>query len=257
MDQPQGSSETQPTSPTDTPAPQPLVAPAKKGGSRVLTVVLVAIIVILAVVLTVQTLHLIPSAPSGPSGPVSIQSAAPTATAGQPVQFSLTNLAAGETARVHMGDGGIVTTQNNTFPYTYGTGGDYLVWLQIVASDGSVSQNGAGSLLKLTMLPDVPLQLAQYVAVPTIYFNTTQNPNAPITTTGTALNFYGSFTETNLLYSTSQSFWNKTLNVYTNTSEAVSLSPWAKSSTRSAKDLCAALCDITANVKGPGRIAFF
>ncbi len=226
MDQPQGSSETQPTSPADTPAPQPLVTPAKKGGSRALTVVLVVIIVILAVVLTVQTLHLIPSGPSGTSGPVSVQSASATATAGQPIGFSLTNLPAGSTARVYMGDGGVVTTSNSTFTYTYVTGGSYLIWLQVLGSGGSVSQDRAGSLLKMTVLPDVPVQLAQYVAVPTIYFNTTQNPNAPITTAGSTMYLYGSYTETNLLYSTSQSFFNRTLNVYTNTTEGVSLSQY-------------------------------
>ena len=223
MDQPQGSSETQPTVPTDTSAPQPLVTPAKKGGSRALTVVLVAIIVILAVVLTVQTLHLIPSGPAGTSGPVAIQSASLTATAGQPIQFSLTNLAAGQTARVYMGDGGVVNTANSTFPYTYVTGGTYLVWLQVLGSGGTITQDGAGSLLKLTVLPDIPIELAQFVAVPTIYFNTTQNPNAPITTTGTAMNLYGSYTESNLLYSTSQSFYNTTQQVYLNTTEGVSI----------------------------------
>ncbi len=226
MDQPQDSSESQPTSPTDTSAAQPLVTPAKKGGSRALVVVLVAIIVILAVVLTAQTLGLFNAAPKGPSGPVSIQSASLTASAGQPIQFSLTNLASGQSARVYMGDGGIVTTKNNTFSYTYVTGGSYLVWLQVLASDGSVAQDGAGSLLKLTVLPDVPVQLAQYVAVPTIYFNTTQNPNAPITTSGATMYLYGSYTESNLLYSTSQSFFNQTLNVYTNTSEGVAISQY-------------------------------
>ncbi len=226
MDQPQGNSETEPTSPTDTSAPAPLVTPGKKGGSRALTVILVAIIVILAVVLTAQTLGLFNAAPKGSSGPVSIQSASLTATAGQPIQFSLTNLASGQTARVYMGDGGIVTTSNNTFSYTYVTGGSYLVWLQVLASDGSVAQDGAGSLLKLTVLPDVPIQLAQYVAVPTIYFNTTQNPNAPITTSGATMYLYGSYTESNLLYSTSQSFFNQTLNVYTNTSEGVAISQY-------------------------------
>lgn len=226
MDQPQGTSDTQPTSPPETSAPEPLVTPAKKGGSRVLTVILVVIIVILAAVLAVQTFHLIPSAPSGPSGPVSIQSASLTATAGQPIQFSLTNLASGQTARVYMGDGGIVSTANNTFSYTYVTGGSYLVWLQVLGSNGAVAQDGAGSLLKLTVLPDVPIQLAQYVAVPAIYFNTTQNPNAPITTSGTPMYLYGSYTESNLLYSTSQSFFNKTLAVYTNTTEGVSISQY-------------------------------
>ena len=223
MDQPHSDSETQPTSSVDTPAPQPLVEPAKKGGSRMLTVILVAIIVILAVVLTVQTLHLIPSGPSGSPGPVSIQSAGTVATAGQPIAFSLTNLAAGSTAHVRMGDGGDVVTSNNTFTYTYVTGGSYLVWLQVVGSDGSVSQDGASSLLKLTVLPDISVQLAQFVAVPTIYFNTTQNAKAPITTTGTPLYLYGSFTESNLLYSTSQSFYNTTAHIYSNTSEAVSI----------------------------------
>ncbi len=228
MDEPHSDSESPATSSSvDSPAPQPLVSSGKRGGSRALTVILVAIIVVLAAVLAVQTLHLIPSATPGPSGPVSIQSAAPTATAGQPVAFSLSNLASGEKARVYMGDNGIVDTTNSSFTYTFTTGGTYLVWLQVLNADGSVAQDGASTLLPITILPDLSIQFAQFVAVPTIYFNTTQNAKAPITTPGTPLYMYGSFTEENLLYSTSQSFFNTTANVYSNTTEAVTIDHYA------------------------------
>ena len=224
MDQPQGSSETQPTSPPETSAPQPLVAPAKKGGSRALTAILVVIIVILAAVLAAQTLHLF-GAPSTP-GPttVSIASMTPTATAGQPLQFTLTNLQGGQTAIVHMGDGSVVRETNTSFSYPYATAGTYLVWLQVQAANGTIVQDYAAALLRVTIVPDVPASLAQYVSVPTIYFNTTKNANAPFIKPADTLYVYGNFTQVNQLYSKSVSFFNRTSRAYNNVTTAVSVS---------------------------------
>lgn len=227
MDQPQASSESQPTSPTPASAPEPLVAPEKKRGPSTLTVILVAIIIVLAAVLAAQTFHLFggPAPSSGPSV-VSIASSAPTATAGQPLQFTLTNLQAGQTAIVHMGDGSVLRETNASFSYPYATGGTYLVWLQVEASNGTVVQDYAGSLLRVSILPDVPNSLAQYVSVPTIYFNTTKNPNPPFTTPTTTLYLYGNFTQVAQLYASSAAFLNLTSRAYNNVTTAVSIADY-------------------------------
>ncbi len=231
MAQSQSASESNPEGlssggPSEEPTtPQPLVAPAKKGGLKVLTVVLVAIIVVLAAALAIQTFHLFgaPATTPPPPGAVTIQSAAPTATAGQTVRFTLTNLQVGQKALVHMGDGATVTQSNAFFTYSYAAAGTYLVWLQVQAANGTIVQDASTSLYKLTILPDVPVGLGQYVSVPTIYFNTTLNPKAPVTTTGTAIYLYGNYTDIVQLYSNTESFWNATNKVYSNITTSVSV----------------------------------
>lgn len=229
MDQP-----SQPTEP-ESPAPsgsapggeaeaQPLVTPSKKGGPRVLIAILVAIIVVLAAALAVVSLHLIggPAAPTGPET-VSIQSNAPTATAGQPLSFTLTNLQAGQEAIVHMGDGTVEYQTNATFNHIYGAAGTYLVWLQVKASNGTIVQDGSGSLLRISIVPDVPFDLAQYVSVPIIYFNTTKNANAPFINVGDTLYLYGNYTQITQLYANTRSFYNQTDHAYNNITTAVSV----------------------------------
>ena len=218
----------EPATPSEEPTtPAPLVAPPKRGGSKALTVVLVVIIVVLAGLLAAQTFHLFPGSttPSGTTGSVTVQSVSPTTTAGQPLTFTATNLPSGDTLSVNWGDGGATQPgiSNATFTHVYQTGGDYLVWYAVVAANGTVMQQNSQSLYSVTVLPDVPVSLGQYVAVPTIYFNTTKNPTAPVTAANAAMGIYGSFTESSALYSSSSSFFNATMGVYSNSTVAVSI----------------------------------
>ena len=218
----------EPATPSEEPTtPAPLVAPPKRGGSKALTVVLVVIIVVLAGLLAAQTFHLFPGSttPSGTTGSVTVQSVSPTTTAGQPLTFTATNLPSGDTLSVNWGDGGATQPgiSNATFTHVYQTGGDYLVWYAVVAANGTVMQQNSQSLYSVTVLPDVPVSLGQYVAVPTIYFNTTKNPTAPVTAANAAMGIYGSFTESSALYSSSSSFFNATMGVYSNSNVALSI----------------------------------
>ncbi len=189
-----------------------------------LIAILVAIIVVLAAVLAAQTLHLFgPTTTTGPAGPVTIQSIEERPLAGQPVRFTLTNLQAGQTAIVHMGDGVTEYQTNTSFAHTYATAGTYLVWLQVQASNGTIVQDNAGSLVRVNIAPDVPTDLAQFVSVPALYFNNTLNPNAPFINPSTTLYLYGNYTQIAQLYTNSQSFYNTTDKTYSNVSTAVSV----------------------------------
>lgn len=228
MAQPSTEPNPEPATPSEEPTtPAPLVAPSKRGGSRALTVVLVVIIVVLAGILAAQTFHLLPGSTTSPgtSGSVSVQSVSPTATAGQPVTFTATNLPSGDTLSVNWGDGQATQTgiANTTFQHVYQVGGDYLIWFGVVASNGTVMQQNSQSLYTITILPDVPIDLGQYVAVPTVYFNNTVNPTAPVTAVNTPMGVYGSFTESSALYASSSSFFNVSLNTYSNSTVAVSI----------------------------------
>ncbi len=197
MATPDSETTPEPTTPSgESPAPAPLVAPAKKGGSRALTAVLVAIIIVLAAALAFVELYHPAPAPA-PLGSLGIQAASVTGTAGQPMEFTIQGIPSGSSARVYLGDGTVRQTSNTTMPYTYTTPGTYLVYLDELDANGVKIADTAGSLLKIYVLPDpaVVSALAADVSPPTIAFNTTQNPNAPIGSTSTPMAFYGGYGE--------------------------------------------------------------
>src|SRR2546427_6686671 len=196
------------------PEAQPLVETKKRGGSRALLVILVAIIVVLAGALAYATLKLLP-APAPPSGGTfSVQSTEPTGVQGQPLRFVVSNLKQGAKARVHFGDGQVLETSDSNFNYSYSIPGNYLVWVQqFFPSNGTIVSDLAGSLFKVTIVPDIPFELAQFVSVPTIYFNTSLNPTAPIVAANSQVYIYGNYTEISQLFSKSTSHHNKTTNI--------------------------------------------
>src|SRR5438445_20994 len=179
------------------PEAQPLVEPKKPGGSRALLVVLIAIIIVLAGALAYTSLKLLAQPTPTPSGGTfSVQSAQPTGVQGQPLRFVVSNLKQGAKARISFGDGQVLETTDSTFNYSYSIPGNYLVWVQqIYASNGTVVNDYSASLFKVTIVPDIPFELSQFVSVPTIYFNTTQNPTAPIFAVNSPVYVYGNYTE--------------------------------------------------------------
>jgi peptide/nickel transport system substrate-binding protein len=213
------------------PEAQPLVETKKRGAPRALLAILVAIIIVLAAALAYVSLRTSPGpAAPGPSGTLSVQSATPTAQQGSLQLFTLTNLRSDAYAIVHFGDGSIVNTNVSSFTHIYNTPGTYLIYADEYGStNGTKFANTANALIKVTVVASVPFQLAQYVSVPTIYFNTTQNPSAPIVAAGSPVYLYGAFGEKSQLRDTENSFLNITtvggvvVKQYTNTSDVVSI----------------------------------
>ncbi len=202
--------------PSESPAPesQPLVETKKGGVSRVIVAILVVIIVVLAGALAYVSLRQ-PTTPSPPAGTFSVQSAQPTSVQGQSLRFVISNLKAGAKARVYFGDGQVLETSNTTLNYTYNTPGEYLVWVQqFFPSNGTVLNDYSGALFRVTVVPDVPFELSQFVSVPTIYFNTTvYNPTAPIVAVNSPIYLYGNFTEVSQLRATSTTHHDSTTNI--------------------------------------------
>src|SRR5438093_5583777 len=197
------------------PDAQPLVEPKKPGGSRALLVVLIAIIIVLAGALAYTSLKLLAQPTPTPSGGTfSVQSAQPTGVQGQPLRFVVSNLKQGAKARISFGDGQVLETTDSTFNYSYSIPGNYLVWVQqIYASNGTVVNDYSASLFKVTIVPDIPFELSQFVSVPTIYFNTTQNPTAPIFAVNSPVYVYGNYTEISQLLTRSTSHLDDSTNL--------------------------------------------
>src|SRR2546428_7424399 len=197
------------------PEAQPLVETKKGGGSRALLVILVVIILVLAGGLAYATYRLLaPSTPPPSGGTFSVQSAQPTGVQGQPLKFVVSSLKQGAKARVALGDGQVIETSDSSFNYSYSVPGNYLVWVQqFFPSNGTVVNDYSASLFKVTIVPDIPFEMSQFVSVPTIYFNTSLHPTAPSTAVNSVVYVYGNFTEISQLFSKSTSHHNETTNI--------------------------------------------
>src|SRR3989449_1267382 len=197
------------------PEAQPLVETEKGGGSRALLVILVVVIVLLAGALAYATYRLLaPSTPPPSGGRFSVQSAQPTGVQGQPLKFVVSSLKQGAKARVALGDGQVIETSDSSFNYSYSVPGNYLVWVQqFFASNGTVVSDYSASLFKVTIVPDIPFEMSQFVSVPTIYFNTSLNPTAPIAAVNTPIYIHGNYTEISQLFTKSTSHHNVTTNI--------------------------------------------
>src|SRR6266702_64269 len=144
----------------------------------------------------------------------SVESLKPTGVQGQPLRFAVSNLKSAAKARVYFGDGQILETSASTFNYSYSTPGNYLVWVQqFYPSNGTVANDFASKLFKVTIVPDIPFQLAQFVSVPAIYFNTTVNPSAPVTDENSAISIYGNYTEISQLLAKQTTHHDNTTNL--------------------------------------------
>ncbi len=202
---------------------RPLVEAKKGRGPKILTAVLVAIIVVLAAALAYVEFTK-PTAPAAPSGQLSIQSTAPTAQQGSAVTFQMTNLRSDAYALVSTGDGQVVNTSSSSFTHIYDVPGAFLVYArEFGATNNTGFASTANALIKVTVVPTIPPQVAQYLSAPTIYFNTSLNPNAPLVGTGSQLSLYGGYGEVSQLLSSTSSFLNLSLHTYNNVTDAVTV----------------------------------
>ena len=113
---------------------------------------------------------------------------------GTPITFSFFNVQQGATLRVYFGDGNIINTTSSNITYNYKYGGHYLVLVEEYVGNKLVSSN-ANSLLPITVQPSIPNNLAGLVTIPTISFNVTRNPSAPIVNVNETLYLYGGYLE--------------------------------------------------------------
>jgi ABC-type transport system substrate-binding protein len=115
---------------------------------------------------------------------------------GEAINFTLYNLKPGSQIVVYTGDGNKVnlnaTSSQISFVYKYKNGGVYLVYADEM-SGGKVISSTINSTLQIRVTPSVEESIAPYISIPTIGFNTTKNPNAPIVNVGETLYLIGGF----------------------------------------------------------------
>ncbi len=212
---------------------QTLGAPKRRGLSP-LVAILVVIVVVLAAALAYESLVLLPKPTSTPPpppppvnktvGPMVAQALTTQVSQGQQVTFALTNLTVGAMVIAQMGDGGIqafrATGNASTFTYSYNTGGQYLVWIQEVAANGTLIADLRNSLTLINVVPSVPTALSAFETAPLIFFNPVANPSAPIVATGASIQINGTSPLSPLVQS--QDFFSSTVTNRDNTTTKTS-----------------------------------
>lgn len=221
------SSEMPPEEPTQ---PVETLGARKKRGPGMLTVILVVIIVILAAALAVESLSLLPK-PVPTVGSVGVLAETAQVAQGEHVSFTLKNLTVGDVVKASMGDGGVVTLNVTssvmTFQYAYGMGGEFLVFAQETTATGTAVSDSSQSLLRISVVPSVPSDVALLETAPVIYFNKTINPTVPVIGVSKTLSFFGTspvspFVNTQDFFSTMNSYVdNTTTKTVTNVSDTV------------------------------------
>ncbi len=220
-------SETPPEEPTQ--AVETLGA-RKKRGPGMLTVILVVIIVILAAALAVESLSLLPK-PVPTVGSVGVLAETAQVAQGEHLSFTLKNLTVGDVVTANMGDGGAVTLNVTssvmTFQYAYNTGGEFLVFAQETTTGGTAVSDTSQSLLRISVVPAVPSDVALLETAPTIFFDKTINPTVPVMGVSKTLSFFGTspvspYVNTQDFFNTMNSYVdNTTTKTVTNVSDAV------------------------------------
>jgi len=155
--------------------------------------VLVGIIIVIILIAALATYFLLPK------HTVQVQaqaiSVAPTSflvIQGTPITFSFFNVQKGATLEINFGDGNVINTTSTNVTYTYKYGGHYLVLVKEYIGNKLVSSN-INSTLPITVQPSVPSNLSDLVSIPTISFNSTRNPSAPIVNEGETLYLYAGY----------------------------------------------------------------
>ncbi|MEB3691495.1 MAG: ABC transporter substrate-binding protein [Caldisphaeraceae archaeon] len=117
-----------------------------------------------------------------------------SAVAGTTIHFFLASFkpSSGSYAILYLGNGKTIKTTTQHVSYTYNYPGHYLVYYNIY-KNGALTGSSMSNLIEITIAPKVPASIAPYVTVPTIVFNVTKNPTAPIFTVGEAAYFSGGF----------------------------------------------------------------
>ncbi|MGC9135153.1 MAG: ABC transporter substrate-binding protein, partial [Caldisphaera sp.] len=83
-------------------------------------------------------------------------------------------------ALVYFGDGNIKNISSQYTSYVYKYPGRYMIMYNFYTNKGSLIGGSSQSLIELTVSPNVSLELAPLISVPTITFNSTENPTAPL-----------------------------------------------------------------------------
>ena len=155
--------------------------------------VLVGIIIVIILIAAVAAYFLIPK------HTVQVQAqaveVAPTSflvIQGTSITFSFFNVQKGATLEINFGDGNVINTTSTNITYTYKYGGHYLVLVEEYIGNKLVSSN-ANSTLPITVQPSIPSNLTGLVSIPTISFNSTRNPSAPVVNVGETLYLYAGY----------------------------------------------------------------
>jgi|SRR5579875_1230980 hypothetical protein len=147
--------------------------------SRVVAIAIVVIIVVAAVagvyLYTLLTSQKIPQMTLAPTSYEVIQ--------GEPINFTFYNLIPNTIIVLHTGDGNTknvtATSSQASIVYTYQNGGHYLVYADEI-QNGKIINSTFNSLIQIIVTPTLNKDISDKVSIPTIGFNTTKNPDAPI-----------------------------------------------------------------------------
>jgi len=155
--------------------------------------VLIGIIIVIILIAAVATYFLIPRH----TAQVQAQAiaVAPTSyllTQGTPITLSIFNVQKGATLSINFGDGNVINTTSSNVTYTYQYGGHYLVLVNEYIGNKLVSST-ANSSLPIVVEPIIPSNLTGLVSIPTISFNSTRNPTAPIVNVNQTLYLYAGY----------------------------------------------------------------
>nr|WP_245529256.1 ABC transporter substrate-binding protein [Caldisphaera lagunensis] len=97
-----------------------------------------------------------------------------------------------EYALIFVGNGSIVNATNNYAILNYVYPGNYLIYYELY-QNGFLIGESENNLMKIVVTPNIPLNLSQYLTVPTITFNSTENPTAPLFNVSQKIYLIGSF----------------------------------------------------------------
>lgn len=123
-------------------------------------------------------------------------SLAPTtfvAVQGTPIAFTVFGLESNGIATVYFGDGHEANT-TSTVSYAYPNPGRYLIAAQEYVNDQPVSST-FDALQTIQVTPQVSVDLAPLISVPSVSFDVSRNPSAPVVKAGDSVYVYGDFLE--------------------------------------------------------------
>ncbi len=112
---------------------------------------------------------------------------------GTAITFTVFGLEPNGVATVYFGDGHEANT-TSTVTYTYPTPGRYLVAAQEFVNGQPISST-FNALQTIQITPSVSVSLAPFISVPSVSFDVSKNPNAPVIRVGDNAYLYGGFLE--------------------------------------------------------------
>ncbi|MFP3257591.1 MAG: ABC transporter substrate-binding protein, partial [Candidatus Nanopusillus acidilobi] len=114
--------------------------------------------------------------------------------AGTPINFVLSSFtpSSNKYALFYAGNGNVINTTSQYVSVTYNYPGHYLVYYNVY-QNGLLTGSSLSNLIEITVAPSISESLAPLVTVPTITFNISKNPTAPVFTTGETVYLLGGF----------------------------------------------------------------